>query len=481
MSTPDSVRHFLKRPRNAALLLVLAAAVWAFIFWQNLRSAPVQRHLEVGAQLLARGQGTEAAREWKEAVRLDPQNAAAWELLGDYYIALSNWPAALEAFRRVWELRPDTPNLHSRLALVALRAGDFKTAQRHSANALEQNPKDITALKVAAAVAEKHEKPEEQLKYLRRLVALQPKDPNLLMALAGVLVSQYQYGEAFPLLQRVLQLSPQFTTAYTLRGLIYYRDNPTAERLARAEADFKKVLQSERGNIEAHRYLGRIYLRLNRPAMAIRHFEEVGRHRPHASAHLFELSNAYRKAGDVRKAEELLRRFSSLEQLNHQMTALIERTAKNPNDFDSHLQMARLLLKSVESSDATYHLYGYKNLNRSLGSVAYYLNKAAKLRPGDAKLRSVEQQVERAYQRHIQQGLQAVERRDYVRADWHLDRAVLLRPDDERTRQAMLRFVRDSEVKGASMPRSSSNGPAGGSATGNKKISATTLNAVQSP
>lgn len=477
MSSPGSVRHFLSRPRNAAFFLVLAVAVWAFTFWQSLRSAPVQRHIEAGAQLLASGRAKAAEREWREAVHLDPQNAAAWELLGDYHIAVGNWPEARDALRRVYEVRPDTPDLHPRLALAALRARDLKMAQHHAAKALEQNPKDTTALKVAASVAEENKKPDEQLKYLRQLVALQPEDWNLMMVMATVLTTQYRYDEALSLLDRILQLNPRFTAAYALRGQVYYRNNPTPERLAKAEADFKKVLELNPESIEAHRYLGRIYMGLNRPVTAIHHFEEVGRDRPHASAHLFELSNAYRKAGNARKAEEVLRLFSSLEQLNNQMAALISRTSKNPNDFNVSLQMAQLLLKSVESSDATYHLYGYKYQNRRVGSVAYYLNKAAKLRPGDAKVQSVMQQVDRAYQRHIQQALLSIERDDYERADWHLGRAVLLRPDEERTRQALLRLAQSSEGPGASKPRPTLSG----STTEHKKGSAAELNAVQSP
>lgn len=474
MSNPNSFRSFIRRPLNAGLFLALAVGVWAFILWQKLHSTPVQRHVEAGVQLLAKGRGVQAEREWREAVRLDPRDTAAWELLGDYYIAIKKWPAALDAFRQVWKLRPNTPGLHPQMALAALRSGDFKTAQTHSALALKQNPKDITALKVSAAVAEKNNKLDQQLQYLRQLVALQPQDPNVLMALATVLASQYQYDETLSLLDRVLQLDPQFTNAYALRGDMYYQYNPTPERLIKAEADFKKVLQADPNSTTAHRNLGRVYLRLNRPAAAIRHFEELGRDRPHAFAHLFDLSNAYRKAGNIRKADELLQRFTSLEQLSHQIRALRKRSEQNPDDFDIYLQMARLLLKSVESSDAAYHFFLYNSQQGSLGSGTDYLAIAAKLRPRDAKLQLVTQQINRAYERHIQQGLLFIKRRDYARADWHLGRAVLLRPDDKRTREALMRFLSIDEAKRASKPRSTPHD----STTGNNKDSATSLNPV---
>lgn len=474
MSTSGSFRHFIGRPRHAALFVVLAVAGLGFTFWQNSHSAPEERHIEAGAQLLAKGRGAEAEREWREAVRLAPRDAGTWELLGDYYLAVNNWRAALEAFGHVRDLRPDTANLHPRLALAAVRASDFETAQRHSTIALEQNPNDITGLKVAAAVAEKKAQSDQQLKYLRRLVDLQPKDPNLLMALAAALAAQYQYAQALPLLDRILEIDPQFMSAYALRGQVYYQDNPTPQRLDKAEADLKKALQVDPGNVECHRYLARVYMRLNQPARAIHHFQEVARDRPYASAHLYELSQAYRKAGDVRKAEESLRLFNSLGQLNDQMSAFASRISKNPNDFDTYLQMVRVLLKSAESSEATYQLYRYKYLKRELASVAAYLNKAAKLRPGDARLRTLEQQVEATYQKHLQQSSLFITGHNYDRADWHLGRAVLLRPDDERTRQALLHFMPDNQAKAAALAGSGLKSDA-------KNSAAATSNAVQSP
>ncbi|MBV9470839.1 MAG: tetratricopeptide repeat protein [Abitibacteriaceae bacterium] len=442
MSLSGSVRHSIKAPRNVVLLLALAVAVVGFTCWQNWRYGPEQQHIDKGEQLLAQRQGAAAEREWREAIRLAPLDAAPWELLGDYYLAISNWTAALDAFRHVQELRPNTANLNPRLSLAALQAGDAQTAQQYSDLALKQNPQDITALKVAAAVAEKNAKADQQLKYLRQLVTLQPQDPTALLALADALASQYQYQDALPLLDQLLKLDPHSTSAYLLRGQIYFQDNPTPARLAQAEADFKEVLLAAPDNIQARGYLGRIYMSLNRPKEAINQLEAIGRDRPYASGHLFELSKAYRQAGNVRKAEELMRRYATLKQLNQQMVELLDRIGKDPNDFTSYLQMARLLLSCVESSEATYQFYRYRYLKQGVPSVAYYLVKASELRPGDTRVQAVAQQVERIYQEHLRQGLLAVQHRDYERADWHLGRAVLLRPDDPRTRQAMLKFAR---------------------------------------
>lgn len=435
---PEQVHKFLRRPLLAALFLVLAVGVWSFILWQNARSAPLRQHIDAGSSLLAQGRGAEAESEWRKATEIDSQSTKAWELLGNYYLVTSNWPAAINAFKRVEKLAPDALDLKSRLALVALRSGDFISAEKYSDQVLKTKPDDITALKVAVAVAEQNKNLEKQLSLLQHLAALQPNSPEVLMTQAAALSSQFRYDEALPPLNRLLQIDSDFSDAYALRGEILYKNSPDAAALQRAEADFKKVLQLEAENIEAHRYLGRIYLRQNRPRLAIEEFETIGRGRPYASAHLFELSTAYRKAGEEAKANATLKLFNRIEQLNNRVGELRTRIERNPKAAQLYLQMAQLLLQSLTSDEPIYQFYRSHYIARDVADVNYYLNKARQLQPNNAKLRSLDAQVEREYENHILQGTALLKKGDMERADWHLGRALLLRDNDERTKQALL-------------------------------------------
>ena len=434
---PEQVRRFLRRPLLAAFFLVLVFGVWSFIFWQNSRSAPLRHRINEGSRLLAEGRGAAAESEWREATKIDSQSAEAWELLGNYYLATSDWPAAADALKRVEKLASSTPDLKSRLALATLRSGDFASAGKYSEQALTAKPDDIMALKAAISVAERNKKSERQLSLLQHLAALQPDSPGVLMTQAAALSAQFRYDEALPPLNRLLKIDRDFTAAYALRGEILYKNSPDATALQSAEADFQRVLQLEADNLEAHLYLGRIYLRQNRPLLAIEEFETVGRARPYSTVHLFELSLAYRKAGQKAKADATLKSFHRVEQLDSRVKELRLRSARNPKNAQLYLQLAQLLLQSLNSDDPSYQFYRFRYIERDLDDVNYYLDKARQIQPNNAELRALTVRVKREYENHILQGTALLKKGNLERGDWHLGHAILLRGNDERTKQAM--------------------------------------------
>lgn len=433
----EHVRKFLRRPLFAALFLVLAVGVWSFILWQNARTAPLRQRIEAGSRLLAQGSGSGAESEWRAATKIDGESAEAWELLGNYYLSSSDWPAALDAFKRVEKLAPQTPALPARLALVSLRGGDFASAEKYSDQVLKTTPDDITALKVAIAVAEQKKDSDKQFALLQHLVELQPDSPEALMTQAAALSAQFRFDEALVPLNHLLKIDPDFVYALALRGEVIYKNSPDQAALKRAESDFKRVLQLDNQNIEGHRYLGRIYLRQNRPQLAVEEFETIGRGRPYASAHLFELSQAYRKAGATAKAEATLKLFNRIEQLNNRIGELRTRIGRNPEAAQLYLQMAQVLLKSLNADDPIYQFYRFHYIARDVADVSYYLDKARALQPDDAKLRELSTQVQRQHASQLAQGLALLQKGDFERADWHLGHALLLRYEDEGTKRAL--------------------------------------------
>ena len=423
--------------RGAALLLVLLMLSGAVLWGQYLRTAPVQKHIQAGTQFLQEGEHARAESEWLQAVRLAPDNAEAWDLLGDFYIASGNWLAAQGALQRVLNIAPDTSALQTRLALCAVKRGDDAAARTHAEAALNRQSDDAQAVKLLAEIAARAGLRDEQEKHLRRLVELQPHDADALIALADELARRADYEEALRFIERALVERPDFAEAYFLRGLILFSDNPSPEQLRKAQSDFQKVLELKPEHSKAHRHLGRVYMRLNQPLRAISHFEAVGRGRPYATAHLLELSNAYRKVGKTQKADELRTLFNALKQENRQITDVATRLSQNLDSFMDNLELGRLLLKALNSSPASYHLYAYRHANRELAAVEVYAVKALQLRPHDPQAKALMRQVEQSYLQRLQAGQKEMARKNYQKAQWHLNHAALLRPSDTRTQSAL--------------------------------------------
>lgn len=436
MSTQSTLgRSISSRP--AALLIVPALALWAFIAWQNARSAPVQRHIDEGARLLQSGQGIAAVHQWHQATQLDPNSVEAWELLSDYYLATRDYAQARSSLTRLERLNSNSPDLQARLARCAYEARDYAAAQKYARAELEADPNDVAALEILAAIAKTTRSVGDRLNYLQRLADLQPRNTKALLELADELIRRVEYDKALPVVEQVLQIDPNSVSAYFARGLLRFNAEPTPQNLALAQSDFQRTLEFDDGNLEAHRYLGRVALRLNKPQQAIRHFEAIGRGRPYASAHFLELSNAYRKAGNISKAEEYRRRFTMLKQLNSRWTGLKDRIVRAPKKTEPYLQMGLALLKGVESSEDGFELYRFRYSEKQVQDIEFYFDQARALRPADKNIQVAFSQLERAYAGHLRSYSQALKQRDFEEARRHLGRALLLRPRDPRNAGAL--------------------------------------------
>jgi Flp pilus assembly protein TadD len=436
LQTSETETPLPKRRVGALLLVLLAATVWGGLLWNQWRTAPLRGHLEAGVQQLQKGNGFGAEQEWRAALSLDPHNAQAWEFLGDYYQTAGRYAEAKNAFEKLHEVAPHQEDVLARLAQSALQSGDAQAAEKYISEAIKANPNDEKALRVAIEVALRLKQRDVYLQRVEKLTELKPQEESVLIMLANELAARNEFDKTLPLAERILKLNAVSTNALFLRGYSLVRKDPTLPNLRRAEADFHKVLELDPSDHQAHRELGRLYLRLRQPRKAVEHFEAVGRGRPYASAHFLELSNAYRRAGNAPQAEALRRRFFALKEINTRLVALDEKIDNSPNEAGLYLEIAALLLSGVKNDDF-YALYRYRIEQEILLPLHYYIKQAQSLRPNDARVRTLAQQFENDYDRYLQQGLALLRRRDIEGARAKLQRAEVLRDSDARLKTAL--------------------------------------------
>lgn len=419
----------------AVALVVLI--VWGSFLWQHRASAPVRQHMEAGVRYWQNGQNAEAASEWQKVVELDPGHMEAWRLLGDYYLAAKQPEQALKALQNAAKNDSAPIELQVNIARCARLLKDFAGAQFHIQTALRGDPDNIAALNEAITIARESENREEYFKYVKHLAELQPQDEATLILLANEYTYRHEYDQVLPLAERILRLNNVSTEALFLRALSLFEKDPKPENLQRAEADLQRILELDPQDVEAHRYLGRIYMRMNQPQKAVAHFEAIGRGRPFASAHFLELSNAYRRVGNQQKSDLLRRRFFTLKELNAQMTGSKDRINRDPQDAANYLNMVFLLLNNVTNSEDSFLLYRYRFQERNLFSVDHYLQRAITLSPQENKVKEAAQKLKKAFEGYFQAGIKALERRDLTQARAYLMRAETLRPSDAKLQKAL--------------------------------------------
>lgn len=427
------LRRLSEQRYSSVFIIALAAAIWGLIAWRNVQDLPVQRHIEAGQALFQKGHTIDAEEQWKQAVRLDPNNARAWELLGDLQLGAGSYKVALEDFERVFRLQPDTPALRARMAIAAYQVEKKSVARGFAESQLKTEPDNVMALEVLMNVERDAGDHDAVLRHLQRLVELQPQSTRVLIALCEELSSRGEYDKTVVLADRLVKLQPDSASAYFRRGLAIYSANPDAESLARAQTDFQKVLELNPNDVEAHRYLGRVAMRRNNPKLAIEEFEAVGRNRPFASAHLMELSAAYSRAGNAPHANKLRERYTHLKQINARWLDAQESLNSSPKDGKAFLQLGNLLLHSTELDEPTFQLYRYQIQKKKLKSVKHYISEAKRMLAKDVSVEVSLRELENAYKRRLKLLLQAIKNEDIRGVKSQLEHVDALNPNDPRT------------------------------------------------
>ena len=123
----------------------------------------------------------------RKAVAIDPDYAAAWNMLGwlqfeDAFNAWTDKPdeaiaAALEAAERSHGIDPTHPETFALLAFVHLELRDFDKVDGFTAQAVQLAPNNAFVMGIATNVALFFNRPEEGIGYMKRAMRLSPIHP----------------------------------------------------------------------------------------------------------------------------------------------------------------------------------------------------------------------------------------------------------------------------------------------------------------
>ena len=94
-----------------------------------------EEQMDAGHTALAMGEMAEAAEHYREATRLDPDHADAWQSLGMALVKLEQLEEAIAALEKLVRLKPKDQLAYSSLSLALGRAGKIKEAEEAAAKA----------------------------------------------------------------------------------------------------------------------------------------------------------------------------------------------------------------------------------------------------------------------------------------------------------------------------------------------------------
>lgn len=173
------------------------------------RATATHGPINLGNALTNQGKHDEAIAAYREAVRLDPDSAAARINLGTLlYNAARDYPAAEAEFRAGVRLRPDDANVHFCLG-SALRGQDrFAEADAAYREAIRLAPNDAGPRGNLAIVLARQGRFPEAIVASREAVRVNPNDGITRSVLGSTLFDEGKFEEGIAEFRRAVELIP---------------------------------------------------------------------------------------------------------------------------------------------------------------------------------------------------------------------------------------------------------------------------------
>jgi tetratricopeptide (TPR) repeat protein len=282
----------------------------------------------------------------------------------------------IEVLDRARKAAPSSYELAFALAGAYLVKGDPPRALEAYDDALRLQPASLTALRQAAAVAERHGELERSLSYWVRARKLAPDDPEILLGFGRVCLEMDLLDDAEPALRRAASLKPgeiayQYPLAVAEVGKRQYeaaqaRLEPLVEKrpgnaqlqyalgsvhymqghLAEADARLRESLRLDADQVASVYYLALVARDQGHDPEAIERLEGLLRQHPDHAASCEALGGLMMNGGRYEEAERLLRRAVELNPKsvkgNYQLGLLLARMGRR-EEADKQLERAKSL------------------------------------------------------------------------------------------------------------------------------------------
>jgi len=210
--------------------------------------------LLLGEVSLRSGAPAAAEKAALEVLRRNPSNALAAVLLADSFLARKEWTKGEQIYQAMMKQLPQSPVGYLKMGLSRKLQGKPKDAAGFFAQAVERNPKDLTAINeyiFALAAAKDLVKAK---KVLDETVAKEPKNALLWDMVGRFHMASGKLAEAEAAFLKSIELAPEFTAPYYQLGVLYAAQKKFPEAAKRLE----KVIEQNDKNVGAHVLLGMV-------------------------------------------------------------------------------------------------------------------------------------------------------------------------------------------------------------------------------
>lgn len=319
------------------------------------------RHLERGDQYYNQQRYREAVLEYRNALRIETENAHAIQRLGLAYYQLGEMGPSFPFLLKTRELVPDNLETRLKLGTMYLAARKNSEARDEASFILERDPKNLDALLLWAGAASTPQEVTEAITRLEAAEAQFGERARPYLALGALYLRQKNLEKAEQSFKRAVTVDAKSIEARTLLANFYLAKRETAS----AEQEFKAAAAIAPAGSPSRVTLADFYLMLNRPEEAKQVLAEITKQAP-------DFLPAWRRTAQIALAEQ---------KYDESLSALKHIFDKNPDDVDGHLLRGQIHLAKKETAAA---ITEFQNVLRQepKSAPAHYQHALAQLQGG---------------------------------------------------------------------------------------------------
>jgi tetratricopeptide (TPR) repeat protein len=196
-------------------------------------------HVNYATELQEAGREDEAAKEFAEAVRLNPGSAKAHVSLGSLLTTKGELDQAESHFEQALRIEPKNAEYHSGYAYLLDQLGRKDQAASECETAIRLAPKSAQAHYGYGAFLEKHGQPDEAIAKYRQTLQLDSSHVDAHIDLGGLLLEKGELTEAQGHFEKASELNPKLAQPHNYLGKILMSQG----NLSQAIAQFEEALR----------------------------------------------------------------------------------------------------------------------------------------------------------------------------------------------------------------------------------------------
>src|SRR3989440_1061195 len=192
-------------------------------------------HVNYATELQDAGRTGEAAKEFSDAIRLNPGSAKAHVNLGSLLAAKGQLDEAQSHFERALKIEPNNAEYHSGYAYFLDQLGHNDEAAAECETAIRLAPKSPQAHYGYGAFLEKHGKAEEAIAKYRQTLQLAPNHVDAHIDLGSLVFEKGELAEAREHFQKASALNPKLAQPHNYLGKVFMREGNVSQAIAQFE------------------------------------------------------------------------------------------------------------------------------------------------------------------------------------------------------------------------------------------------------